>query len=171
MAGTDVVVRERGVGDLDACLRALRSVQETDGYPVVWPRDPLGWLTPAGVVGGWVAELDGVVVGQVLLGPAGEGLAADAGLPAAELVSVVRLFVGVAARGRGVARLLLARATEEAARLGRRPVLEVETRAEAAIALYERAGWKLVGTRVADWRRQDGSAAHVHTYLGPVAAD
>ncbi|WP_441246276.1 GNAT family N-acetyltransferase [Kitasatospora sp. McL0602] len=164
---SDVVIRERRSGDLAGCVAALVSVHAVDGYPVVWPGEPEGWLTPVGAVGGWVALVGEEVVGQVVLCRAGVELAGRVGLPEDGLAAVARLFVGVAARGRGVAGLLLARAAAEAAGRGLRPVLEVETRATAAVALYERAGWQLVGTEVADWRRLDGSAAHVHTYLGP----
>ncbi|MER5637229.1 GNAT family N-acetyltransferase [Kitasatospora sp. NPDC002227] len=161
----DVVVRERRDADLPGCVAAMRSVHETDGYPVVWPAEPERWLTPGGTIGAWVAEVDGVVAGQALLCRAGAELAGEVGMPEEELAAVARLFVGAVARKRGAAGELLARVTEEAQLRGLQPVLEVETRAAKAIALYERTGWQRVSTRLARWRRIDGSRAHVHTYV------
>jgi putative acetyltransferase len=81
-----------------------------------------------------VARLDGEPVGCGALRPsptAAEGV-----------VEVKRMYVAPAARGRGVARALLAALEREAASLGyRSAVLETGIRQHEAMALYESAGW------------------------------
>ncbi len=115
----------------------------------------------------WVAVDGPEVLGHVVLARPGEALASVVGLPARRLVSVARLFVSAAARRRGTAAKLLERAVDEAAAHGLRPVLEVEAGATAAIKLYERAGWRCIGTSAADWTAADGRIAQVRSYVGP----
>src|SRR5665811_986397 len=61
----EVSVRRRAVGDLPGCVRALEAAHAADAYPMWWPADPAGWLSPVGWTAAWVAELAGVVVGHV----------------------------------------------------------------------------------------------------------
>ncbi|OIV37526.1 hypothetical protein BIV57_10390 [Mangrovactinospora gilvigrisea] len=160
-------VRPRTPADLPGCVAALAAVHEASRYPVAWPSDPTRWITTAATRHAWVAEAGGAVAGHAALTATSADLAAAAGLPADELGSVARLFVAPAARGRGLAAALLD-VCEAAARAdGRRPVLEVESSAAAAIRLYERAGWRRVSTRAASWTAPTGSPAVMHAYLAP----
>ncbi len=130
------MIRPRDAQDLPACVRLLRAVHLHSGYPYVWPADPAGWLTPEGLTGAWIAEdADGRVAGHAAL-CGGE---------------VNRLYVAPEARGRGLGGRLLRRVTNEAAAGGLRPVLAVNATDAAAIALYERRGWRLVRTERQDW--------------------
>ncbi|MER6118446.1 GNAT family N-acetyltransferase [Streptomyces sp. NPDC001743] len=160
-------IRQRGDDDLKACAEALATVHEADRYPARWPADPGGWLTPDSMLGAWVAVEGPDVLGHVALTRTDEALAVDAGLPARELASVARLFVTASARRRGVAGALLAAVTKAAASRGLRAVLEVEDGGRAAMALYERAGWRRAGSRPGDWTTADGRAALLHTYVAP----
>ncbi|MGP3959515.1 GNAT family N-acetyltransferase [Nonomuraea sp. 3N208] len=141
-----MTIRRRVPGDLDACVEALALVHAADRYPVNWPDDPAGWLCPGGLTRAWVAVEAGTVVGHV--GVAGE-------------VEVTRLFVVPAARGRGVAGRLLA-----AVRAAVPGPLELEVSAgdRAAIALYERSGWRRVGSGRVGWLDAAGEPALVHRY-------
>ncbi|MFF1925196.1 GNAT family N-acetyltransferase [Streptomyces sp. NPDC058221] len=162
-------IRRRRDDDMKACVEALATVHEADRYPARWPADPAGWLTPDNLLEAWVA-LDGTdVLGHVALTRTDRAMAADAGLPTDELASVARLFATASARRRGVASALLAAAAKAAAARGLRLVLEVEDGGGAAVALYERAGWRRVGSRPGDWRTADGRTALLHTYLAPAA--
>ena len=78
-----------------------------------------------------VAELDGAPVGCAGLRPSGDGTA-----------EVKRMYVDPAARGRGVARALLAALVEHARGQGlTRLQLETGTEQPEAVALYESEGW------------------------------
>lgn len=160
-------IRRRRDADMNACLDALFTVYEEDRYPARWPADPAGWLTPDGLLDAWVAREGPNVLGHVALTRTGDVLATEAGLPADQLASVSRLFASAPARRRGVARALLDAVTDAAASDGRRLVLEVEDGGAAAVALYERAGWRRTGSRSGDWTTADGRTALLHTYLAP----
>ncbi|MFD8482868.1 GNAT family N-acetyltransferase [Kitasatospora sp. NPDC059673] len=161
------VIRPRRDDDLPSCVRALATAYQADRYPAYWPSEPERWLAPPELLGAWVAVAGPEVLGHVALARAGSVIAAAVGLPGDQLAAVARLFVGVSARRRGLAGALLDRAAQAAREGGRRPVLEVESGAEGAIALYERAGWQLVTTATANWLAPTGQPAVVHTYLGP----
>lgn len=144
-----VTIRPRTPQDLPACVDALAQVQAADRYPVDWPDDPGGWLTPDDLAAAWIAVESGAVVGHV-------GLTGDA--------EIVRLFVTPAARGRGLAARLLE--TARAAAAG--PLkLQVSSEGEAAIAFYERAGWRRIGSDRAAWLNAAGEPALVHHYVSP----
>ncbi|MGW1129588.1 GNAT family N-acetyltransferase [Streptomyces sp. NPDC002526] len=166
---TEPRTRRRRDDDLDACVEALATVYEADRYPVLWPADPAGWLTPGGLLGAWVAVDGPRVIGHVALTRTGDALAARVGGPAAELASVSRLFATATARRRGVARALLATAARAAEDDGLRPVLEVEDGGRAAVALYERSGWRRMGSRPGDWTTPEGRPALLHAYATPPA--
>ncbi|MFB9468905.1 GNAT family N-acetyltransferase [Nonomuraea salmonea] len=142
-------IRLRLPADLDACVEALAQVQATDRYPVDWPSDPGGWLTPSDLTSAWVAVEDGAVLGHV-------GLTRDA--------EIVRLFVTPAARGRGLAAHLL-----DAVRAATPGPLKLEVSSEGttAIALYERTGWRHTGTTRGRWLNAAGEPALLHHYTSP----
>ncbi|MFE5212262.1 GNAT family N-acetyltransferase [Streptomyces sp. NPDC056600] len=145
--------RERTDADLPACAAALRTVHERDGYPLNWPADPAAWLSPPSLVGAWVAERDGLVVGHAALSrPAEDDLAPGLwGGDRTGAVVVNRLFVSPAARGLGAGAALLEHLTAEAAAAGRHPVLDVLSTDTAAVALYRRLGWRHLGDREQRW--------------------
>ncbi len=128
----------------------LRTVYETDGYPVNWPRDPHRWVAGGRTIGAWVSEDEEQLIGHVAL------TAPDAhrtwrqwqevlNVEADELAVVRRLFVAPARRRRGVADDLVACATREAIDRGLRLVLDVADENQGAIAFWERRDWRRVG--------------------------
>lgn len=149
-----VVVRPRLAADLDGCVAALEQVHAHSGYPVDWPADPAGWLTPDALIAGWTAELDGRIVGHVALCSARAGDAAAAlwsaraGRAAPAVIS--RLYVSPAARGHGVGTALMDRAVAAARLRGLRPVLDVVA-TDPASAFYERLGWRFLGAADQQW--------------------
>jgi len=151
------------------CVTLLRTVHEVSGYPSVWPPDPAGWLAPVGLVAAWVAETRGLISGHVALVPGAPAqcLLRATGRDPDQLGRIVRLYVDPAARRRGLARGLLEAATAEAREHGLQPVLNVMADGHAAIALYERSGWKLAGTQPATWTTPDGIAPMMRYYVGP----
>lgn len=157
-AGTRPVVRRRTPPDLGACVRVLGAVHRSDGYPVNWLPSPRAWLTGGALVSAWVAESDGRVSGHVALSRSGAGDAAPGlwsarttGADAGAAAVVGRLFVDPRARGRGIGALLMAQAVAEARRRGLHPVLDVVASDTAAVALYERLGWRPLGTVEQEW--------------------
>ncbi len=91
-----------------------------------------------------------VVRGELGLGPGDYGV-------------VARLLVSPAARRRGIGRRLLDAARSEAASRQLVPVLEVVTRHEPAISLYEAFGWRRIGQ--AAIRIPDRSPIDVFVYV------
>jgi GNAT superfamily N-acetyltransferase len=149
-ADSALVVRARTDDDLDECVKILAEVHRRDAYPMRWPADPAGWLNSSKLTGVWVAALDGTLVGHAGLATAAPSDAAPKlfGAPAA---MVTRLFVAPAARGHGAASALLARVVRTAQECGLHPVLDVDSAGTSAIALYERLGWRFLGTSQAQW--------------------
>ncbi len=131
-------------------------VHRTDGYPINWPADPAAWLTPAGMLQGWVAVTgQAMVVGHVLLHAP----------RAVHVASVSRLFVSPNARRRGLGGRLLEHAKEWASTRRLNLILEVaDGERSPAIALYERSGWQRIDTVQADWRAPDGGVVTLHRY-------
>jgi len=57
-------VRRRAVEDLPGCVRALEAVHAANAYPMWWPADPAGWLSPVG----WTCPASGFVAGPAACG-------------------------------------------------------------------------------------------------------
>jgi ribosomal protein S18 acetylase RimI-like enzyme len=142
-----VTVRRAGRRDLDALL----------GLEDSFPGDRMTRASFARLLGResaevWVAESDGVVVGDAVV-------LFRRGFNSARLYSMV---VSPDFRGRGVARQLLA-ASEEGARERGAIVMRLEVREDnaAAIALYEGAGYSVRG-RSADYYEDHSSALRMY---------
>ena len=168
----DLLIAPRYAAHLDRVVDALRSVHESDRYPMAWPDDPTAWLTPPGALDAWVALCDGEVVGHVMLVEGGKvehaaELAEAAGVPVTGLAGVSRLFVTPAARRTGVAATLLERVEDTPARRGRRLVLDVVDDGGPAVRLYERLGWTRVAEGEATWTAPNGTRPHTVAYLSP----
>lgn len=163
-------IRRRAATD-GAALEAMASeTHRVDGYPKYLPGDLRGFIMNPDALGAWVAADDGELLGHVALHPDSaaevmEVALAATGLPADGIAVVARLLVSPGARRRGAGRALLEQATTEAGRLGRRAVLDVVEEHTAAIALYERCGWTLVG-RV-EWTLPGDLPLREFVYVAP----
>ncbi len=162
-------MRRRAVEDLPGCVRALEAVHVANAYPMWWPADPAGWLSPAGWTAAWVAELAGVVVGHVCVvrGVEDPLVTSLTGAGPDRLGMVSRLFIAPEARGRGLGGSLLAAGSSYASALGLQLMLDVVDDAGPAVALYERLGWRLVDRRLTDWTTPRGDRLPVRIYLAP----
>ena len=171
MTTSDVAVRSRAATDIPGCVDALRLVHEVDRYPTRWPPDPSAWLTPKAMQQAWVAVEGERIVGHVAVTVVAEPTEivsrALAGSSRREVRSISRLFVAPAGRGRGVAGRLLDVATASARNDDADCVLDVVADGLAAIALYERRGWRRVGSGPAHWVNAAGEHPLVHYYVGP----
>ncbi|MFD3487406.1 GNAT family N-acetyltransferase [Streptomyces sp. NPDC058665] len=171
MSEERISVRHRDAADLDACVRVLAEVHQSDGYPVNWPQEPLGWLAPPESLAAWVALLDGRIAGHLCLSRARPGDAAPdlwsgrTGTSPEETAVVSRLYVSPKARGHGIGALLLGEAVREARERGLHPVLDVVTSDRSAAALYERQGWTLMATGEQRWGPD--RTVQVHSYAAP----
>jgi GNAT superfamily N-acetyltransferase len=146
-----VLVRPRREEDLDQCVRMAEAVRHQDGYPVFLETDFRTFLVAPDALAAWVAEEAGQVVGHVALHqltlPQAMAIASAAlGQPVERLAVVARLLVAPSARQRGVGRLLLEAATDQARTLARWPILDVCADFGPAVALYERHGWVRAGS-------------------------
>ena len=174
--GVSTAIRPRRPADVPACLAVLAAVHAGDGYPARWPADPAGWLSPPGLAAAWVAEDDGRLLGHVGLAADVPGLGAadlpgpvgtEPGDPGDRLVAVTRLFVDPAARRRGLARGLLAAARSAGTAAGLQLSLDVVDDGGPAPAVYERLGWRPVGSRAAGWTLPSGRRPQLRRFLAP----
>ncbi|MEV0144816.1 MULTISPECIES: GNAT family N-acetyltransferase [unclassified Nonomuraea] len=167
MTRRPALIRPRTADDLPACVRALEEVHAADRYPVDWPTDPAGWLTPDDLARAWVAvDDDGrTVLGHIGLARPDQHVTRLVGVPVSAVVS--RLFVVPRARGRSVAADLLAAARAAHAADAPPLALEVSSEGRAAIAFYERTGWRRVASSRADWLNAAGEPALLHHYVNP----
>ena len=155
-----VTLRPRRPEDVPVLAELLAEQQPRSRYPYRWPF-PTGaedFLVRSYEQVAWVAELDGQVVGHVMVGRVdrdgpGDVFRRETGSDDPAIVSV--LFVGTAARGTGVGGLLLDAAVAWARAAGRVPVLDVVPLHGSALAVYEHRGWVRIGTARFDWLTDD----------------
>ncbi len=168
----ELSVRPRSDDDLDDLVTVLHRVQAATGYPVQMPPDPARWLSSSRTRESWVAVYrGGPIAGQVSLATSDGDFATDLWTRAlecspSEIAVVKRLFVDPPMSGRGAARLLLGTAVSEAHRQGLVPVLDVDASSERARLLYERSGFRLVGTKELTWSGL-GHSFRAACYVGP----
>ncbi|GGK23341.1 hypothetical protein GCM10008955_16160 [Deinococcus malanensis] len=159
------MIRQRQAGDLRDLQLAMREVHEAEGYPSMWPADPMAFLQPSGTVAGRVAVQHEQVMGQVLLCSLSHGSWA-AQLPP-ETLEVKRLFVAPAGRGLGLGRALMEAATAHARTLGRPAALQVAEHNRAALALYQALDWRHLTRGQATWSGPDGHRPMVAVLQSP----
>jgi GNAT superfamily N-acetyltransferase len=145
-----MLIRERRESDVGACLEMAEVLKGRDGYPPRGPIDIEHFLAPDDQLAAWVAEDGTDVVGHVALHASGDYATTRVasehlGCSQSELGLIARLFVDPRQRRSGAGRALLTHATNDAVERGLRPVLDVATELDAAVALYEALGWQRVG--------------------------
>jgi GNAT superfamily N-acetyltransferase len=152
MPEQEIYIRTREPADLDGCVAALAAAHKFGGYPTNWPADPARWLAPSGTIHAWVAEIDASIAGHAILREPGFSTFSQTA------VELSRLFVTPATRRRGVASALVQAAMRWAAARDLDLELEVTEHLQAARALYERSGFRLIGVKQAVWAAPDGAA-------------
>jgi transposase len=159
------------VGYSGLCPRVYQSGQRD---PAFWPDDPVQWLSPKAMLGAWVAETDGRIVGHVALSAGAADTSASVwseatGLPPEQFASIIRLFVSTDSRGVGVGHALLDAACAEAATRGLHPALDVVETDHDAIRLYEQSGWRRVRSEA--WTADRKGKTLLHYYVAPLQID
>ncbi len=176
----DLSIRDRAPADLHRCISVLADVHRRDRYPLNWPADPYEWLSPDNARHAWIAERENTIVGHIALhhpaaatDPASPASSASATSPvcstgpvAATVVEVSRLFVAPAARRLHTATRLLHHARQWATEHQLDLALEIvdEPGSAAAIALYERTGWRHTHTATAAWTSPGGRPVRLRRY-------
>lgn len=165
-----LTIRHRQDTELAACAAALIDVHGTDGYPVEGVADPRAWLMPDGLIQAWVAVMPQIVGHVSITEPRGEDVVriwAEHDEAQDHPVAILgRLFVIKAARGKTAGEKLTRAAMDEAAQRGLRLVLDVMTKDQAAIRLYERLGWTRIGQ--ATHHYGDNQQADAYCYVSPI---
>lgn len=173
-------------GNQPTCNVASRSSPTCIAWtatPLNWPADPHQWLSPDNALHAWIAEtgpdtvVGHVAVHRVISATAPAATAAAATAPAATaaaatapaaaaVVEVSRLFVAPAARRHNVATRLLHHTRQWATEHQLDLTLEIvdEPRSAAAIALYERTGWRHTHTTTATWTSPEGRPVQLRRY-------
>jgi ribosomal protein S18 acetylase RimI-like enzyme len=166
-----VRIRPRIDDDLDACEALARATHAHDGYPAYVRNDDFRtFVARPGALAAWVAELEGAIAGHVALHrrttePAMHLISSRLGLSPEQVGVIARLIVAPNVRRRGLGIALLQAATDEARARNLEPILDVVTRHEAAIGLYDNAGWLRVGS--VTLVLPDGSKLEEHVYRAP----
>ncbi len=165
-----MIIRDRSTFDGKALEAIARETHQLDRYPMYLPEDLRSFIVNEDALGAWVAVDDDEVLGHVALHRSSAKQVMDiavlaTGFAEDRIAVVARLLVAPAARRRGMGRALLEKATQEAARRGRRAVLDVVEEHKAAINLYESCGWKRVG-RV-DWSLPGDLPLRELVYVAP----
>ncbi|SCL31745.1 Acetyltransferase (GNAT) family protein [Micromonospora pallida] len=159
-----LIVRTRRATDLDRCVEALRAVHHADAYPLNWPADPHGWLTPPRLLRAWIVDgPGGAVAGHVAV----QRLPGTPDSPApARHAELSRLYVTPAARRQSVASALVSHVRSWAAERGYDLTLNVtDDRRSAAVAFYEASGWQHSHTTDADWTTPDRRPVRLRHYI------
>jgi GNAT superfamily N-acetyltransferase len=125
----------------------MRAVISSRTRRTVWPVR----LSPPGLLAAWVALLDDAVVGHALVTTPKSGDAAVEAWTAqgGELSRIAvggRLFVAPAGRGHDLGTRLAQTLTDWAANEGYDLVGDVMEKDQAALRIYERIGWRRIGT-------------------------
>jgi GNAT superfamily N-acetyltransferase len=167
-----VDIRERRIEDLPALTKMAQVVHDIDGYPPHLPGELSEFIQSSDAIKAWVAESGGDVVGHVSLHSRSSRVVMDLATkvvaqPAECLGVVARLLVSPSVRRGGVGRILLNTAANHAVRLGLYPMLDVATRFEPAIKLYESCGWTRAGRVTV--KMSNGISLDEFVYLGPVS--
>ena len=165
-------IRDRRPEDLPACATLLRRVFETSRYPARWPADPEDWLAGHPDDAGWVVQDGGEIVGHVQVRRGANYRVWPAWRDATRLADeqlgvLCRLFVSPLVRRRGIAGALIERCEAHATERGLCLVLDVTDQNRAAIALYDRLGWRRAGEDVLTLA--DGSPLPLILYVQPTA--
>lgn len=166
-----MLIRARDAEDEVELEVLARAVHQLDGYPVYMPDDNfLAFVISDLALDGWVAVVDGRVVGHVALhGGSSPGVvalaASELGVQPTSCGVVARLLVAPGLRRTGLGRRLLDHAMDQCRQRQLSPILDVVVGTDAAIALYERAGWTRLGTVSFDL--PDGSELREYVYAAP----
>lgn len=151
-----VEIRARREEDVEPLSAAIEASSAVDRWPPHWPEVDGGFrvarfLKSRQELAAFVADDAGRPAGHIALhaaaAPAVVEVATEAlRRPPEELAFVARMYVVPDARRNQVASSLLAAAASHAAGDGRLGVLDVWEGLRAAVALYESAGWRRIGT-------------------------
>jgi GNAT superfamily N-acetyltransferase len=165
-----VIIRDRSTSDGEALEAIALETHRLDRYPMYLPVDLRSFIVNEDALGAWVATDDDDVIGHVALHPSSAKEVMDVvvsatGVGEDRIAVVARLLVAPPARRRGIGRALLEKATGEAARRGRRAVLDVVEDHTAAIRLYESCGWTRAG--MVDWALPGDLPLREFVYLAP----
>ncbi|WP_033667308.1 GNAT family N-acetyltransferase [Salinispora fenicalii] len=172
----DLSIRDRTPADLRSCISVLADVHRLDRYPLHWPADPHQWLSPDNTRHAWVAERGSTVVGHIAVhhpvaaatDPVSATSPASLTSPATTpVVEVSRLFVAPTARRHNTAARLLHHARQWATEHQLDLTLEIvdDPRSAAAIALYERTGWRHTHTTTTTtWTSPEGHPVRLRRY-------
>jgi len=154
------LIRPRRDDDVAVLADLLIEQQPVSRYPHRWPLPfPVeDFLVREHEQAAWVAELDGTVVGHVMVASLESELSATVfcgRTNCTEPAVVSAMFVGDGVRGRGVGGVLLETAVAWARERGRVPVLDVVPVPDTALGFYYHHGWVEIGRRWVDWLPAD----------------
>jgi GNAT superfamily N-acetyltransferase len=165
-------IRPRRPKDLPACARLLRVVATEHQYPARWPDAPRSWLAGPDVLGAYVAEEYGEILGHVAIATVPRNGISRVrwqeitGQDTTRLRRISRLFVRRRVRGQHIATDLLDVAVADIRSQGLLPVLDVVSTSTDGIAFVEKRGWKLLA--MDPWGSKT-EHLRIHYYAAPPA--
>jgi GNAT superfamily N-acetyltransferase len=125
------------------------------------------WLFDPAFTAAWVAVADGTIVGHIAVQAGYGGPEFEEALhrPASETLGITRFFVAPSGRGSGAASAMLDAVDEYADERGAALALDVLEVNETAMRLYERRGWRRIGSHTTNWFGPDGPHPTVFLYV------
>ncbi|WP_083420652.1 GNAT family N-acetyltransferase [Mycolicibacterium llatzerense] len=148
----DAVVRRRRQADLAALADVLVRVHARDGYPVEGVDDPEAWIAPPAELAAWTAVYEEEPIGHVSVAQARTSDDAailwqrTTGGDVSRLAIVARLFVDPGHRSLGAGALLMEAVHRFASEHELAVALDVMLKDCNAIRLYEKLGYRRLGT-------------------------
>ena len=166
-----VTIRPRNPSDIPTLIQILTQVHHLTGYPVDGPSTFFKKLQPANALQSIVALFNENLAGHAQIQTT-SGLNPavieyiTASRPIESFASLVSLFVDPSIQGKGIGARLVEEALIWSRREGKRLVLVVLDKDQAAIRMYDRMGWERGVEYV--YESIQGVSYRTFVYLSPV---
>jgi GNAT superfamily N-acetyltransferase len=162
-----VVIRPRAPSDVPTLINILQDVYDLTKYPVDGPPSFPARFTSLNALASFVATYNGAIAGHAEIQDASKhppGIT-ESLQPISAYAAFVSLFVDPRTQGKGIGKRLVEEAVAWGKKEGKRLVLIVLDKDEAAIRMYERMGWEK--GNVYPYVTSDGRKYQATMYVSP----
>jgi GNAT superfamily N-acetyltransferase len=164
---SSVIIRPREPSDVPTLINILQDVYDLTKYPVDGPSSFPARFTSPNALASFVATYNSTLAGHAEIQDASKhspGITATL-QPIESYAAFVSLFVDPKIQGKGVGKRLVQEAVAWGKKEGKRLVLIVLDKDEAAIRMYERMGWEK--GNVYPYKTKDGREYQATMYVSP----
>jgi GNAT superfamily N-acetyltransferase len=162
-----VTIRPRKASDVPSLINILQDVYDLTKYPVDGPSSFPARFTSPNALASFVATYNSTIAGHAEVQDASKhppGITATL-QPIESYAAFVSLFVDPKIQGKGIGKRLVEEAVAWGKKEGKRLVLIVLDKDEAAIRMYERMGWEK--GNVYPYMTGDGREYQATMYVSP----